>query len=66
MNRVLLPMPAEADYVRSVGRHALPNVYHKEHFRKLMAVVRRAAAVVSLKSLILNLKLQNVPWLVLA
>ena len=51
MNRVELPVPSEADYVRSLGRHALPHVYHKEDFRKLTTAVQRASMVVPLKSL---------------
>ena len=51
MNGVQLPVPLEADYARSLGQHALPHVYHKEDFRKLMTAARHASAVVPLKSL---------------
>ena len=32
MNGVRLPVPTEKDYIRSLGRHALPHTYHKEDF----------------------------------
>ena len=51
MNGVRLPVPSESEYVRSLGRHALPTMYHKEDFHKLMTVARRASAVIPLKSL---------------
>ena len=51
MNGVRLPVPSEAEYVRSLGRHALPHTYHKEDFRKFMMAARRASAVIPIKSL---------------
>ena len=50
MNRVRLPVPSETEYIRSLGRHALPHTYHKEDFRKFMAAARRASAVIPIKS----------------
>ena len=51
MNGVRLPVPSESAYICSLGRHALPHVYHMEGFRKLMMALRRASAVIPLKSL---------------
>ena len=54
MNRVRLPVPSEPsepEYIRSLGRHALPHVYHREDLRKLTTASRRASAVIPLKSL---------------
>ena len=51
MNGVRLPVPSEKDYIRSLGRHALPHTYHKEYFRKFMMAARRASAVIPIKSL---------------
>ena len=51
MNGVRLPVPSESEYIRSLGRHTLPHVYHMEDFRKLMTATRRASAVVPLNSL---------------
>ena len=51
MNGVRLPVPSEAEYVRSLGRHALPHTYHKEDLRKFMMAARRASAVIPIKSL---------------
>ena len=51
MNGVRLPVPAEPEYIRSLGRHALPHTYHKEDFRKFMTAARRASTVIPIKSL---------------
>ena len=51
MNGVRLPVLSESEYIRSLGRHALPHVYHREDFRKLMTATRHGSAVVPLKSL---------------
>ena len=51
MNGVRLPVPSEPEYIRSLGRHALPHTYHKEDFRKFMTAARRASAVIFIKSL---------------
>ena len=51
MNGVRLPVLSEPEYIRSLGRHALPHTYHKEHFRKLMTAARRASAAIPIKSL---------------
>ena len=50
MNGVRLPV-LESEYIRSLGRHALPHTYHKEDFRKLMTAAHRASTVIPLKSL---------------
>ena len=50
MNGVQMLMPAEREYVRLLGHHALPLVYHKEDLRKLMSAAHTATAVVSPKS----------------
>ena len=51
MNGVRLPVPSESEYIRSLGRHAVPHVYHREDFRKLMTASHRASALAPLKSL---------------
>ena len=51
MNGVRLPVPSETEYIRSLGRRALPHTYHKEDFRKLMTAARRASAMIPIKSL---------------
>ena len=51
MNGVRLRVPSEPEYIRSLGRHALPHTYHKEDFRKFMTAARRASAVIPIKSL---------------
>ena len=51
MNGVRLPVPSETEYIRSLGRHALPHIYHKEGFRKFMTAARRASTVIPIKSL---------------
>ena len=51
MNGVRLPVPSEPEYIRSLGRDALPRTYHKEDFWKLMTAARCASAVIPIKSL---------------
>ena len=44
-------VPATIEYVRSLGCHRLPHVFHKKGLHKLMSVGYKSMAVVSLKSL---------------
>ena len=46
-----LRIPAEGEYVRLLGRHALPHVFHRQDLRKLMASFCRAVAPVSMGTL---------------
>ena len=45
MNGIQMPVYAEPEYVRLLGRQAVPEVYHKEDLLKLMTAVHRATAV---------------------
>ena len=42
------------DYIRVLGRHLVPNIFHKEELRRLMISGRRAAAAVRVGSLPAN------------
>ena len=46
-----LRIPEDMEYIRLLGRHALPNVFHRQDLRKLMASCRRAVAPVSMSTL---------------
>ena len=46
-----LCIPEEGGYIRLLGRHALPHVFHRQDLRKLMAACRRAVAPVSMGTL---------------
>ena len=46
-----LRIPEDAEYIRLLGRHALPNVFHRQDLRTLMASCRRAVAPVSMSTL---------------
>ena len=46
-----LRIPEDTEYIRLLGRHALPHVFHRQDLRKLMASCRRAVAAVSMSTL---------------
>ena len=41
----------DGEYIRLLGQHALPNVFHRQDLLKLMASCRRAVAPVSMSTL---------------
>ena len=46
-----LRIPEDEEYIRLLGRHALPNVFHRQDLQKLMVSCRRATAPVSMSTL---------------
>ena len=46
-----LHIPEEGEYIRLLGRHALPHVFHRQDLGKLMASCCRAIAPVSMSTL---------------
>ena len=46
-----LRIPEDEEYIRLLGRRALPNVLHRQALRKLMSSCRRAIAPVSMSTL---------------